>query len=409
MNAIGIIAEYNPFHLGHKHQLDILKKEYPDTPIIVAMSGSFVQRGEVAIFDKFKRASWAILNGADVVIELPSYYAVANAEHFASGGIKLFKALNISHCSFGAETNDIDLLTNSAKALLASKTNELLLENLASGMSYSTSLRQALAKYSSEYSDVIMSPNNLLGIEYIKASLVQNAGIKFIPIKRDFAHHDLSLDNKFASGSAIRSLIQSIDSSADKPTAIAKLQSVLAPNTFAEISEAILTGDYVDYNRLADAILLQGKMLNSSDLAKLQDFEEGLENLWVKAMSEISWTKALEKLKSKRYTFSRLGRMAAYTLLKRDKETYSKMQNAPIPYARILAFSNTGRNWLKNNNATIPLVNKWGAFYRKASGNAKIMADADILATNLQAFFLHNPELRQGDKDFLNSIFYHKN
>lgn len=411
MNAIGIIAEYNPFHLGHLHQLNELKKEYPNTPIIVLMSGSFVQRGEPALFDKFKRSRWAILNGADLVIELPSFYALSNAEQFAKGGMKLLASLNISHCSFGAETADLNQLTNTAKALLSPEIDNYCQEFLAKGWSYATALRRALEKVSPGFSKPILNPNNLLGIEYIKATIENDLPIEFIPITRTSAHHDLTLSSALPSGTAIRRVIATMDTTKTYRTLsdINSLSTFLPIKTFSEIKDALIDGDYVSYNRYGDSILLAGKLSSAKALSSLQDFEEGLENAWLKAMTKTTWDDALNALKSRRYTFSRLRRMASYTLLNRDKITSKKVQEAPAQYARVLAFSDKGRAWLKEAKTSIPLVTKWGAFYKKTSGIAKIMADADILATNIQAFCMHNPNHRNSDKDYLHTVFYNQN
>lgn len=409
MNSIGIIAEYNPLHNGHIEQLNYLKSKYPNTPIIICMSGSFVQRGEPALFDKFKRTTWALNNGADLVIELPSYFAVANAECFATGAIQLLHRIGINHCSFGSETDDLNTLTDIAKISLSAKFQLKCLELIKSGLSYSNALREALKLMDINFIHLINSPNNILAIEYIKASIKHNLNLNFIPIKRHSDHHNKSLcSNELPSGSAIRNYIYT-NYLANKVSNLPTLQHVLPANTYRDITTFIKNGDFVNINRYNDALLLKSKLTSTEDLHKLQDFEEGLENAWTNASIASSWPEALNTIKSRRYTFSRLNRMAAYTLLNRDKNTFNKIQEIGPQYARILGFNDNGRAWLKNADSKIPLITKWGAFFKTTKGLTRQMAEADILATNLQSFCLHNENLRKSDMDFHQNIIYIKN
>ena len=178
MKTIGIICEYNPFHNGHAHQLHTLAQQYPDTLRICIMSGSFVQRGEPAIFSKFDRARWAILGGADIVIELPTIYSTGSAQLFGTGAIRMVTALAIDVLSFGSETADLAALIDIAKRMDCESTQEQLRTYINEGMSYGAAFRKAL------HTEILNTPNALLGLEYIRAGLAYNPKLEYIPILR---------------------------------------------------------------------------------------------------------------------------------------------------------------------------------------------------------------------------------
>ena len=159
MKTIGIICEYNPFHNGHTHQLHTLAQEHPEALRICIMSGSFVQRGEPAIFSKFDRARWAILGGADIVIELPTLYSLGSAQLFGTGAIRMVKALHIDALSFGSETADLDTLVDIAKRMDCESTQTVLRTYINEGMSYGSAFRKALN------TEMLNTPNALLGLE----------------------------------------------------------------------------------------------------------------------------------------------------------------------------------------------------------------------------------------------------
>ena len=182
MKTIGIICEYNPFHNGHAHQLHTLTQLHPDALRICIMSGSFVQRGEPAIFSKFDRARWAILGGADIVIELPTLYSTGSAQLFGTGAIRMVKALAIDALSFGSETADLDALIDIAKRTDCESTQEQLRTYIKEGMSYGAAFRKALD------TEILNTPNALLGLEYIRAGLAYNAKLEYIPISVSYTH-----------------------------------------------------------------------------------------------------------------------------------------------------------------------------------------------------------------------------
>ncbi|MFC2691585.1 MAG: nucleotidyltransferase family protein, partial [Veillonella parvula] len=204
MKTIGIICEYNPFHNGHAHQLHTLAQEHPEVLRICIMSGSFVQRGEPAIFSKFDRARWAILGGADIVIELPTLYSLGSAQLFGTGAIRMVKALHIDALSFGSETADLDTLVDIAKRMDCESTQTVLRTYINEGMSYGSAFRKALN------TEMLNTPNALLGLEYIRAGLTYYPSLKYIPILRTSDHHEANITKNLPSGTALRKLISNI-------------------------------------------------------------------------------------------------------------------------------------------------------------------------------------------------------
>ena len=387
MKTIGIICEYNPFHNGHAYQLHTLAQQYPDTLRICIMSGSFVQRGEPAIFSKFDRARWAILGGADIVIELPTIYSTGSAQLFGTGAIRMVKALAIDALSFGSETTDLDALIDIAKRMDCESTQEQLRTYINEGMSYGTAFRKAL------HTEILNTPNALLGIEYIRAGLAYNPKLQYIPILRTSNHHEETITDELPSGTALRQLITS--------TGIlsSQLQSFIPPSIASDMSQVIENGNYLNYNRYHDIVHSLSRRTTPKELEKFGDFNEGIEHLWVKAAQHFSWTAATEEIKSKRYTYARLQRMGAYLTLGITKDILQNAMEEGPQYARLLAFNDRGRQWLRNEYE-IPLIQKWAKAPNELSTLGQTMHHIDTLATDIQALCFHNESNRIGHKDY---------
>ncbi len=207
MTICGIIAEYNPFHLGHVHHLiETRRRLDPDTLLVCAMSGNFVQRGDLALLDKYERAAMAAECGADLVVELPLTAALSSAEGFAQGGVRLLAALGCSHISFGAECDDLPLLLRAASLLRAPALAPLFAAAMHAGMSYPAAVQHAASQLDSEAAALFSAPNNTLGIAYCSEAAV--AGMEPLPVRRVGAGHDApAARNGFASASYLRRLI----------------------------------------------------------------------------------------------------------------------------------------------------------------------------------------------------------
>ena len=398
MKTIGIICEYNPFHNGHAHQLHTLAQLHPDALRICIMSGSFVQRGEPAIFSKFDRARWAILGGADIVIELPTLYSTGSAQLFGTGAIRMVKALDIDALSFGSETADLDALVDIAKRMDCESTQEQLRTYIKEGMSYGAAFRKALD------TEILNTPNALLGLEYIRAGLAYNAKLEYIPILRTSNHHEETLTDELPSGTALRQLITSTGNLSSQcitstGNLSAQLQSTIPPSIASDMTQVIENGNYVNYNRYHDMVHSLSRRTTPKKLEKFGDFNEGIEHLWSKAAQQSSWTAATEEIKSKRYTYARLQRMGAYLTLGITKDVLQKAMEEGPQYARLLAFNDRGRQWLRNEYE-IPLIQKWVKAPNELSALGQTMHHIDTLATDIQALCFHNERNRIGHKDY---------
>ena len=387
MKTIGIICEYNPFHNGHAHQLHTLAQLHPDALRICIMSGSFVQRGEPAIFSKFDRARWAILGGADIVIELPTLYSTGSAQLFGTGAIRMVKALDIDALSFGSETADLDALVDIAKRMDCESTQEQLRTYIKEGLSYGAAFRKALD------TEILNTPNALLGLEYIRAGLAYNAKLEYIPILRTSNHHEETLTDELPSGTALRQLITSTGNLSSQ------LQATIPPSIASDMTQVTENGNYVNYNRYYDMVHSLSRRTTPKELEKFGDFSEGIEHLWSKAAQQSSWTAATEEIKSKRYTYARLQRMGAYLTLGITKDVLQSAMEEGPQYARLLAFNDRGRQWLRNEYE-IPLIQKWAKAPNELSVLGQTMHHIDTLATDIQALCFHNESNRIGHRDY---------
>ena len=470
MNTIGIIAEYNPFHKGHAHQLEGLRQKYPEATLLVVMSGDFVQRGTPAIFSKFHRAHWAVMGGADIVFELPSMFAVSSAEYFASSGVRLLHALGCDAISFGANHTQVEELVSIAKALDYPSTQESLGTLLGQGYSYGTALRKAIQQYysvstsmntndasgkntsennsletSNHMSILDSDPNTILGIEYIRALHRYHIGLDIIPVKRTSSHHNPTLDDSFPSGTALRNAIYSskqtssslfrsqdkqqvldtayppyVSLGIDSSISLDKLgidTSSLEEDTFmwhhylppmvAPLAMDIVESNYyANLERYYDIIHFASRVSSKEDLQTLQDMSDGLEEAWLTASALASWEQARESLKSKRYTYARLDRIATYSLFHRTKEMFQECHQQGPTYGRLLAFNDRGRQYLKEKRASIPIVQKWAPFCQNATGTTKVLCEQDQLASKLWRMTVDNPNYRGSHYDFTTSPIY---
>ncbi len=456
MNTIGIIAEYNPFHKGHAHQLEELRQKYPEATLLVVMSGDFVQRGTPAIFSKFHRAQWTVMGGADIVFELPSMFAVSSAEYFASGGVRLLHALGCDSISFGASHTQVEELVSAAKTLDHPSTQESLRTLLGQGYSYGTSLRKAIQLYhsmntslntdnsfgknsegnifsatkqpssannsleSSNHLRILdTDPNTILGIEYIRALHLYHIELDIIPVKRTSSHHNPTLGDSLPSGTALRSAIYaSLEGNASISLGelgddVSSLKGLTLkwyhylPSTVAPLAlDIVHAGYYSNLERYYDMIHFTSRVSTKEELHVLQDMSDGLEDTWLTASALSSWEQARKSLKSKRYTYARLDRIAAYSLFRRTKEMFHKCHQQGPTYGRLLAFNDRGRQYLKEKRSSIPIVQKWAPFCQQATGITKILCEQDQLVSRIWRLTVDNPRYRDSHYDYTTSPLY---
>ena len=329
MKTVGIICEYNPLHLGHKKQMDHIRREFgADTAIVCAMSGNFVQRGSPAIIDKSARAAAAVACGADLVLELPIPGALSSAEGFAAAGVRTLAPLCDALC-FGAETAQPDTLLSAARGLLHPDFPPLLRQALDTGKSFPAA-RQAALEQMGVDAAVLSQPNNILAVEYCKAILTQGLSMTPYPIHRPGSYHAQTADADNPSATALRNLMSMAQDWRSYVPAAAQEWMENAPLHTMEAGER--------------AIL--GKLRTMTD-AEFEALPYGSEGLWRKLMHACRQQSTLEEIltatKSRRYTRSRLDRMVLCAFL----GITAKDLTMQIPYTRVLAFTSRGRAVLK--------------------------------------------------------------
>ena len=334
MKTIGIICEYNPLHLGHKKQLDRIRRDQgADCGIVCLMSGNFVQRGMPAVFDKSLRAKAAIRSGADLVLELPVTYALSSAEGFADGGVGILAGF-CDGLSFGAETGDEAALLGTAEALLSDDFPPLLRQELETGKSFPAARQAALEALGLDAS-LLEKPNNILAVEYCKSILRRNTAMKPMPILREGSYHDALPDSENPSATAVRKLILS--------------GGEWMKYIPAETVEIFQDAPVHDLAAGELAVLARLRTMTETDF---ESMPYGSEGLWRKFMaacrSESGVEEILTAVKSKRYTRSRLDRMLICAFLGITDE----MLNQAAPYTRVLAMNHRGREILKSARAS---------------------------------------------------------
>lgn len=334
MNAIGIIAEYNPFTNGHLYHLNSIKEKYPKHTIVLIMSGNFTQRGIPTIIDKFKRTEIALKLGVDLVIELPYPFATESADFFAYGAITLLEKLKVEKIVFGSESNNIDDLELIAKTQINNNELDKLVKIYSKlGYNYPTALSQSIFDLTQKK---ITTPNDLLGVSYIKTILKNNYKIKYETIKRTNDYHK-GID----SATSIRGLLKNNE---DIKEFIPKLELNYLHNFH-------FIDDYFD--------ILKYKIITENDLSIYQTVDEGIDRLLKKEITNAKNIDEFIKLiKSKRYTYNKITRMLNHILCNFTKEKAKQFKE--IKYIRILGLNIKGRKYLNTikKDITIPLISK---------------------------------------------------
>lgn len=330
MKITGIICEYNPLHLGHKKQLDALRRlQSEDSAIVCLMSGNFVQRGAPAIIDKSLRAKAAVLCGADLVLELPVTAALNSAEGFAAEGVRILSKICSQLC-FGAETADTDQLTGTAQMLLSEEFSHALRQHLDNGISFPAARQAALEQMGMDGS-LLQHPNNILAVEYCKAILSQNSYLQPLPILRQGNYHNKTPDTDNPSATSLRELMAAGACWHNfVPKEAADCFTHARLHTLAAGERAILS------------------KLRCMTEAEFESLPFGSEGLWRKLMhasrSEAALEDILTATKSKRYTRTRLDRMVMCAFL----GITGQMLDTSAPYVRVLALNDRGREVLKS-------------------------------------------------------------
>lgn len=364
MKSVGIICEYNPFHNGHLYHLNKVKEMCPDHIIILIMSSSFLERGEASIINKWKKTDIALYYGVDLVVELPFAFSSQSADIFAKGSIELLNYLGVSTLIFGSEIGDIDTLSQLACTQIDNKQyNNKIKDHLNNGLNYPTALSKSLEEINGIG---IKSPNDILGISYIREIKKMNSSIKPLCIKRTNDYHSLELDNDIVSATSIRKAIERGES----------IQNYVPSKSFDNLQHDLhFIDNYFPF--------LKYKILtNLNNLEKYQTVDEGIENrIKQHIVSSTSLADLIDKVKTKRYTYNRIRRMFTHILCGFTKEEANEMKN--IEYIRILGFSDNGKKYLNTikKNLEVPLITTFSKLKNK-------MLDLEFRVTAIYASIL---------------------
>lgn len=334
--AVGIICEYNPFHNGHLYHIKKVKKLYPSDNIILVMSGNFTQRGDISIIEKFDKAFLALEYGVDLVVELPFSFATQSADIFAKGALQILNHLKCDKLIFGSESNDVNKLIELATIQLNDNNYELeVKKELEKGLNYPTAMSNALKALSF---NTVNSPNDLLGLSYIKEIIKNNYNIEPITIRRTNDYHDINTNDEISSATSIRKAIL------EKK----EIDFFIPPKVI----------DFINLNDLSDNSfnLLKYKIISDGvSISKYCTVDEGIEN---RILNNIINCNSLDELvlktKSKRYTYSKLKRMFLHILCSFKKEE----NNLNVSYIRVLGFNENGKSILNNvkKEISIPII-----------------------------------------------------
>ncbi|KJS81487.1 MAG: hypothetical protein JM58_17000 [Peptococcaceae bacterium BICA1-8] len=402
MRVTGIIAEYNPFHLGHSYHLKKAKEISNADTVIAMMSGNFLQRGEPALIDKWTRTEMALKAGVDLVLELPFVFASRSASWFAQGSVKsLSKTGIITHLAFGAETANLPALKIIAQKL--NREDDIFSETLdyflKSGYSYPKARTLTLEQHfnGTEVSlDIgeLNNPNNVLAVAYLRALDQLNSAIEPVLIKRIGSYHAQEPEKEVASATAIRKLILNHNEdwgkyvpASTKDILLKELSRGRGPITLKSFEQSIL------------AVLRRMKI---EELSRIVEVTEGIENrLWELAQKTGDITSLLERIKTKRYTYTRMQRLLIHSLLNfTDDISVDEPQ-----YLRVLGFSSQGKKLLKlmNRHSSLPIITKFSQGYKDATETGRKILDLETRATDLYNLAFPNQKERQGRMDFYKS------
>lgn len=397
MKVTAVIAEYNPFHNGHRYHIEQTWKKTDNSFIMAIMSGNFVQRGEPAILDKRERAKIALMNGADLVVELPVPWSTASAERFARGAVYIaHQAGIVDNLSFGCEDEDIVVLQQIARILSDNVYSREIKDYYdAKGCSYPEARSAVVSRIlEKDCSQIMLKPNNILAIEYLKALKSFKSDIKPICVKRSSAGHDSAkASGNIASAMSIRNYIKT-----------GKDYGLYIPENSIDIfNENMEKGAFPSlYSKLEAAVLAHLRKMTPADFAGTPDVAEGIEYRICEAVkTSVSLNEIFDKVKTKRYTHARIRRIILSSFLGINADDVVSLP----PYIRVLGLNDNGRMMLKEMKSKyfVPVIMKYSDV-KYLDDSAKRVFALESTATDL--YNLSLPEIRPCGTDMTDEIVY---
>jgi predicted nucleotidyltransferase len=364
MKAVGLIVEYNPFHNGHAYHLKAAKEIAEADLTIAVMSGNFLQRGEPALVSKWYRAKMTLLGGVDIVLELPYQFATQKAETFANGAVSILDAIGCQSLCFGSESGDISTIIKTVNYLEKHKEqyDESIKKNIKTGVSFPKALSLSFQSLSS--AENIMSlekPNNILGFHYVKAIQQQQSSIIPLTVKRKNAdyHDEHFATETIASATSIR---KALFASEENNSAI---EQYVPASTYILLNEYLNEyGNFHCWENYWDLLRFRLLHSNPAELRDIYEVEEGIENrLVAAAIDSFTFKEFMEKVKTKRYTWTRIQRICVHILTNTKKEDM-RVPLEKAAYLRLLGMTTRGKDYLNKNKShfKLPLISKLSAY-----------------------------------------------
>ena len=373
MGAVGIVCEYNPFHLGHQYQLQESRRRCGGAPIVCVMSGDFVQRGEAALFTKFARAEAACRSGADLVAELPLPWCVSSAERFAAGAVGILASLGCGTLSFGSECGSAETLRRLAEADTEEETRDAVRRRLKEDptLSYAEARQRVLTERFGEDAQCLSRPNDILAVEYLKAAARICPDMQALCIPRKGAEHDVRSAGSFRSAMDLRESLERGE----------QISGAIPQSAWAVFERELALGRKRDAQRLELALRSRLLRLREADFDLLPDAGDGAGRRLYKALGTGEPLEAcVREAATRRYSRARMRRILLCAALGISADC----TKGEPPYARLLACSERGRAWLgeRANGFTIPLLTKPAAV-RERGGQAEAVFELGACAHEL--------------------------
>lgn len=375
MRVVGVIAEYNPFHLGHAHHLAEARRLADADAVVVVMSSVFTQRGDAAILSPAERARMALSAGADAVFALPAAWAVRDAEHFALGGVSILSRLGCDAISFGTEDADLTALHTAARLLETPDEafSAAVRAQMNAGLPYPSAMSAAMDAVLPGCGALLNKPNSTLAVCYLRALLRLGCKMDVIPVQRLGGYHDSALGNALPSATALRGAILRGD--------WAKVRAAMPEAAFCILREAAANGRIHRPEALDNGLLLRLRTMSANDYTSLPDVSEGVENrLAAAAETARSREELLQSSKTRRYPYARLSRLATHALLGLTDDFLSAQ---PVPEAAmLLGFRKDKRELFAHfrEHSTLPILSKAADYDRSAPWFAAECRAYDIWA-----------------------------